>query len=200
MGGRGASAGTGGGNKGGNNAVDKALGKQGKPYSVEEAMLGANEKFKTGLPEFRKNCQRCVWAVEARRRGFDVEAMPRTPDDEYAMPDESLPKSYLNVGTTPVNLDWHWGWRGSVTATELKDSMLQHGVGARGMLVMQNSRWGHVCNWEVTAPGKVVIYDGQVGRKTSITELKKRFFTFAVGRMDDKQFSPLIQDFVKPRK
>ena len=202
MGGRGASAGTGGGNSTNNSGdvVEKALGKRGEPMSIAEAMAGANEKWSTRQYEYTHNCQRCVWAVEARRRGYDVEAMPRTQDNDYAYPDEKLPKSYLNVGTTPVKLDWHWGWLGGVTATELKADMFKHGVGSRGMLVMQNNKWGHVCNWEVVGPNKVVIYDGQVNKVTSISELKKRFFTFAVGRMDDKQFAPLVKDFVKPRE
>jgi len=203
MGGRGASAGTGtgGSNSGnsGNSEVEKALGKQGNPFSLNEAMAGANTKFATRQWEYTHNCQRCVWAVEARRRGYDVEAMPRTKDNEYAKSNEALPKSFVNVSTTPVQLDWHWGWVDRVSATEVKADMLKHGVGARGMLVMQNSKYGHVCNWEVTGPNKVVIYDGQSNRTHSMTDLKKRFFTFAVGRMDDKQFAPLIKDFVKPR-
>ena len=57
--------------------VTQATGvRQGKPLSVEKAAQGANPDFNIDVQN-RVNCQRCVQAYELRRRGYDVEAMPK---------------------------------------------------------------------------------------------------------------------------
>jgi len=55
---------------------------KGMPIAPQEACNGANPLFGQG-PEYRNNCQRCVHAYELRRRGYDVEAMPRTLKDYF---------------------------------------------------------------------------------------------------------------------
>lgn len=52
------------------------LGGQGKPFNITDAIKGANPNFGSD-PSYRINCQRCVQAYEYRRRGFDVEALPK---------------------------------------------------------------------------------------------------------------------------
>lgn len=44
--------------------------------SVIRAIQGTNPKFCTPALEYTENCQRCVTAYEARRRGYDVTASP----------------------------------------------------------------------------------------------------------------------------
>ena len=44
------------------------------------ALSGANPNYSTGLPEWRKNCQRCVPTYEMRMRGNDVTSLPRMLD------------------------------------------------------------------------------------------------------------------------
>lgn len=45
--------------------------------SITEAIRATNPQFHTHAPAFTENCQRCVSAYEARRRGYDVVAKPR---------------------------------------------------------------------------------------------------------------------------
>jgi len=65
---------------------------------------------------------------------------------------------------------------------------------------MHSFKNGHVCNWEIVK-GKVVIYDGQIGQKHSLTDLMKRGYTsFSVARMDNVKITDLAKDFVKRRQ
>ena len=52
------------------------LGGQGTPLSITDALKGTNPKFASGT-QYAVNCQRCVQAYELRRRGYDVEALPK---------------------------------------------------------------------------------------------------------------------------
>lgn len=57
--------------------VAQAIGvQQGQPLTVEKAAKGANPDFHIDVQN-QVNCQRCVQAYELRRRGYDVEAMPK---------------------------------------------------------------------------------------------------------------------------
>lgn len=50
------------------------------------AVHGTNPGFSTHDPEYTENCQRCVVAYEARRRGFDIIAKPILLDRPDALP------------------------------------------------------------------------------------------------------------------
>lgn len=52
------------------------LGGQGTPFSIADALKGANPKYASGT-QYAVNCQRCVQTYELRRRGYDVEALPK---------------------------------------------------------------------------------------------------------------------------
>lgn len=52
------------------------LGVQGKTFSIEDSLKWANPKYVRGT-QYGVNCQRCVQAYELRRRGYDVEALPK---------------------------------------------------------------------------------------------------------------------------
>lgn len=52
------------------------LGGQGIPLSIADALKGVNPKFARGT-QYAVNCQRCVQTYELRRRGYDVEALPK---------------------------------------------------------------------------------------------------------------------------
>ena len=52
------------------------LGGQSTPLSIADALKGANPKFARGT-QYAVNCQRCVQTYELRRRGYDVEALPK---------------------------------------------------------------------------------------------------------------------------
>lgn len=185
--------------------LDDYLGGKGTPKDLETAMKTANPHFLESVQNkdklYTHNCQRCIWAVELMRRGYDVEAMPRTPDDTYAMMDSSKPHSYSNVGDPPLQFGHSIGsvWY-KPKATDVKTEIMQYPEGARGALVMRSLKSGHVCNWEIVK-GKVVIYDGQIGQKHTLTDLIKRgYYSFAVARMDNVGITDLAKDFVKRRQ
>lgn len=52
------------------------LGGQGTPMNIVDALKGANPNYASGT-QYAVNCQRCVQTYELRRRGFDVEALPK---------------------------------------------------------------------------------------------------------------------------
>ena len=57
--------------------VEAALNiKRGVSIDIRDAATGANPNLTTSR-EYQVNCQRCVQTYEFRRRGYDVEAMPR---------------------------------------------------------------------------------------------------------------------------
>ena len=185
--------------------VEDYLGPKGDPKSLDDVMTAANPHWlesatnKDGL--YTHNCQRCIWAVELMRRGYDVEAMPRTADNTYAILDPALPHSFVNVGDPPLQFSAAIGniWY-KAKATDVKAEILKHPDGSRGALVMHGYKKGHVCNWEIVK-GKVVIYDGQVGKKHTLTDLMKRgWSSFKVARMDNVAVTDLAKDFVKRRQ
>ena len=180
--------------------VEQYLGPKGTPKTLAETLTLANPNFSTGLNEWTRNCQRCIWAVELLRRGYDVEAMPKTPDRDYCIADETNPKSFVNVSTTPVDLHHMDNFFHPLSAARFQSEITsKNPEGARGMLIIHRSRGGHACNWEIVN-GKVVIYDGQTGEKRSLTYFKKKgALSFEWGRMDDKDIAPLVQEFVKKR-
>lgn len=49
---------------------------RGASMNITDALQGANPNFSQG-GQYRVNCQRCVQTYEYRRRGFDVEALPK---------------------------------------------------------------------------------------------------------------------------
>ena len=52
------------------------LGGQGTPMNITDALKGANPNYASGT-QYGVNCQRCVQTYELRRRGYDVEALPK---------------------------------------------------------------------------------------------------------------------------
>ena len=183
--------------------VNEAIGTQGSPKAIADAIQG-NPNYSKGR-EWQTNCQRCVWATELRRRGYDVEALPRTSDDSYAKIDPNVPNSFINVAEGGLTLHQVVSPYYSSTATEFKDHFLRHyDVGMRGMITAQSGKSGHVFNWEIVQDKKgnkqVRFYDGQPGKdNVSVTSIKKKWFYFREARIDNVKISPLIKDFVKPK-
>ena len=188
--------------------IANALGTQGKGASVKEAIERVNPNFSTMQHEWTHNCQRCVWAAEMQRRGYDVEAMPRTKDDSYAKADTSYANSFLNDAEGGIDLHVVQSPFNKESAADFKAHFTdKYDVGARGMIVAYG-KGGHVFNWEVEkykGGKRVRFYDTQPNgtRKgldnRSVTSMQKRWNIFFEGRMDNVKVTPLIKDFVKRR-
>lgn len=212
------------------NDHDKIFNHQGGPMGMNEAMAGANPHYMESVNNqlnghaedvrYTHNCQRCVWAVEMRARGYDVEAMPRTADDDYASSDPKKARSWVNVAQGGLKMQdmnnyYDTGYfHERPSATDIKKNILQNVMGGqdgRAILEMTwnlrytkagwTSKGGHVLNVEVKN-GKIKLYDGQTGRTTSLTKLVKNGANyFRCGRTDNVKINEdLITDFVKSRR
>lgn len=61
--------------------LSEALGEQGAPMSMAQASVGTNPHYNPSFDAYSSNCQRCVLTYEARRRGYDVTALPTYKGD-----------------------------------------------------------------------------------------------------------------------
>lgn len=224
MGGRGAESlrlGTPGGGSSGNRAwsqapniqqpetLKAALGTKGRPMGVYAAAEGANPYFdSTGTyREFTENCQRCVVAYEARRRGYKVVAQPTYEGDRQGAP------AYVNPNTGVRNSYWMGSFRnarpqkvGKATAKATRDAteakMREFGNGSRGILQVQ---WkdsygggGHVLNVE-NRRGRISYVDAQSGTRYKPSELFGAIKTGStqLTRTDNLRFSERAKNAVE---
>ena len=105
-------------------------------HSYQDDLAKINPQWDPNSIEWGENCQRCVSAYEARRRGFDVTAQPakRGYDDMcYVMPVEKGVFSPYS-GADPQNVSANSG-----TQVELNiDSLMEEwGDGARAIVCVQ---------------------------------------------------------------
>lgn len=196
--------------------LEQELGGIGTPKTPEEALSTVNPNYYRDS-KWRKNCQRCAWAYELQRRGFDVEALPSESTATYKDKFGDSQKNFDGTWRTPGNysqvakgdLQWSdyigdmWGsyFGGSPASAEaIKAEILKHGNNARGFMRMAAPGGAHVVNWETDAKGKVSFYDAQPGKKNTITDFKKAGFkTFSVARTDNVELTDLIKKAVKKR-
>ena len=160
------------------------------------------ESRKKGNTEYTHNCQRCVNAYEARRRGYDVTAAARLPgNDDLAV--MMAKKGWANVyesgreSLVPVTSRTTEGVKAKVIET-----VKSMGSGARVIVRVQwkRSYSGHVFIAE-NHDGEVVFLDPQ-----DETSDAGSYFSYAkvnqthLLRIDDKEFTDLIRKCVVPRK
>lgn len=130
--------------------------------SLEKELKACNPNFDKGR-EWKLNCQRCVPAFEMRRRGYDVTAMPRYPDDR-----SGLSQSPFAMWKNPEVF--------RCEGNGLEDicrNMRQWGDGARAEIavIWKKTNSGHVfCAEQVD--GKTRFYDPQTG-ETDVTKYFK---------------------------
>ena len=160
------------------------------------------ESRKKGNTEYTHNCQRCVNAYEARRRGYDVTAAARLPgNDDLAV--MMAKNGWANVyqsgreSLVPVTSRTTEGVKAKVIET-----VKSMGSGARVIVRVQwkRSYSGHVFIAE-NHDGEVVFLDPQ-----DETSDAGSYFSYAkvnqthLLRIDDKEFTDLIRKCVVPRK
>ena len=164
----------------------KALGTQGRPKGVEDATLRTNPNHSYEYSEYSENCQRCVVAYEARRRGYDVTAQPTYKGDQ--MPINGKYKNEYFVGAKTESV-------GSVSERKavknIESKMKSYGDGSRALVEVQwKGGGGHVFMAE-QRNGKTIYRDPQVGvrydSKTLLTNVKTT--SVQVTRVDNLKFS-----------
>lgn len=173
FGGRGASSASSGG--GGSNA-DGVPFKKGNEIAPEDAVMNTNAHNYNSDYYYKVNCQRCVWAYEMQRRGYDVEALPSHKGDD-------LPKNgnWMNISEKPVDRVYiaarTWEGQKNSVKTEVSnatETMAGWGEGSRGIVRIAYSAnyggGGHVFNVEYKN-GKITAYEAQTGK---IVDLKTK--------------------------
>ena len=158
-----------------NSTLKEALGNKGVPLTIKESRIGANplrKKFK-GDKAFTENCQRCVIAYEARRRGYRVIAQGTYGDDQAGK------IMFVNPNTGIRYSKWMGYFQKArpkkvgaptpqKTQSNLENQMKLWGEGSRAVmqLVWNNNEGAHVINVEYKK-GKVRYIDSQLGVERS---------------------------------
>lgn len=144
--------------------LDAIFNKKEKETTFEEDCAGANPAYKyesSSNGPYHINCQRCIAAYDLRRRGYDVEALPRIEKwDEFAK-----------------NNGWVKLWKGGSLddliptgaknwvnmANKTKKAIIEMGDGARCVIKVSWSKYsGHVLIAE-NQGGKIQFLDPQDG-------------------------------------
>ena len=166
----------------------------GKAHSIEDDMKAVNPNYFTGKPEFTQNCQRCVCAYEIRRRGFNVEALPKILDERDKL-------AYMNKkdGWTSVFNDYAIpciGGNELAVANNIKSTMKEWGNGSRAIVRIvydeDNGGTGHVFIAE-QVDGNTIFLDPQSNQYKYddvffCVDLDKT----CIMRIDDKEITDLI--------
>lgn len=119
-------------------------------HSVEDDLKHTNPNYSSTDPEsaYKLNCQRCVIAYEARRRGYDVEALPALSGLDFLR-----------------YLDHPLGLPSVFEGAELVDCCARTGEYAKGVLEEQMKTWGDNCRaivytgWKNAAVGHFFIVE-----------------------------------------
>lgn len=156
--------------------LSEALGQKGRPMGMARAAAGTNPHYSDAFEAYSSNCQRCVLAYEARRRGYDVTALPTYSGD-------LLPagKDYMKALSNPqmVNV--------GKSVKRVESEMKSYGAGSRAIISVGKGVDGHVFIAE-NVGGKITYIDPQHNKRFS--KLRFSHVTRAsVTRIDNLQFT-----------
>lgn len=144
--------------------------------SAAKASAGTNPHYSSEYDAYSSNCQRCVLAYEARRRGYDVTALPTYSGD-------LLPygKDYLRGLSNPKTVDV------GKSKTKIENEMRSYGKGARAIIGVRRGNNGHVFIAE-NMNGNIVYIDPQSNKRYNGLSLAK-VSGATVTRVDDQAFT-----------
>ncbi len=163
-------------------------------HTALDDLKNTNPKWREDSP-WDVNCQRCVSAYEARRRGYDVTAAPLLDDNDtlqVMMHPNGWPSVYQGAELVDCTAA-----SGTASETLVDDKMAEWGDGARAIVRV---RWrlggGHVFIAE-RVNGSTIYVDPQRGTENVgfYFESAKGNGTFCV-RIDNLPFSDRIRDCV----
>jgi hypothetical protein len=151
---------------------------RGKPIDIDEALEGTNPGG------YKENCQRCAATYELRRRGYNVEALPRTVHgsiDPIKLGTECFMKPLI-IGHPNPNTP-HF------TSQSLIDHLSTFPDGARASVFYQITEGrGHVISCEVIN-GTPVFFDPQNNTHVSVNSLDI-YKKFGFSRLDNLKIDP----------
>lgn len=159
---------------------------------MDEALKAVNPNFAKGL-EWQKNCQRCVYAYEMQRRGYDVEALPRILNGND---DAARQWAKVMEGQTWDKFTSH------NTISQMLQKMSEYGDGARAVVYVawKGHKSAHVFIAEQEGIGTVFL-DPQTGHYVDINH----YMQYAIkgqtklSRIDHLKPTDLITKYVKHR-
>lgn len=183
-----------------------ALGEKGKPKTMGDAMLSSNPKYNGDYREYSHNCQRVVVAYEARRRGYDVSALPTYEGDTLGRVVYQDNKNGISRGrwmgafrdAKPVNVSATGKNPEQKVMNNIDAQMKNYGEGSRGVVqIFYKGGGGHVFNVE-RKNGKTQYIEAQTGRVKNFSETLKNMKTgrVALVRTDNLKFSDRAKNFV----
>lgn len=134
-------------------------------HDVDDDVKAANPHYSEGL-KYQDNCQRCVWAYEMRRRGYDVEALPSLTNSDtlpYMMNPRGWPEVIKNGRNELIIPE---GRTGKAIKKNIENQMEEWGDGSRAIVRVrwQKGDSGHVFIAE-QVDGKTRFVDPQSGEK-----------------------------------
>lgn len=165
----------------------EALGPKGPSMSPTKASKGTNPHYSAEYDAYSSNCQRCVLAYEARRRGYDVTALPTYSGD-------LLPSGgdFLRALSNPQVVDV------GRSVSRVEAQMRQYGNGSRAIVRVANGRGGHVFIAE-NVHGRIAYIDPQTNRRYSNISLS-RVRTASLVRLDNQQFTDYAKNAFTTQK
>lgn len=168
--------------------------KQGKEMDFDQANHGrTNPDFNKGGGYYR-NCQTCVVANEARRRGYDVTARPkdtpeattlsRTTNKAWIDPSTGTHPKYIDVSASRTNRV-----RNNIEDVVKQGERYTVEFGWKG-----SSYSGHIISVERNSSGNVRLYDPQSGRQYTGNDVdlylkRVRPSTVQMLRVDNQEFN-----------
>ena len=186
------------GGRGGSYSKNSFLGRKGKQIDIQTAVNNTNPHYFDG-EEWQRNCQRCVFAYEMQRRGYDVEAKPRILDGSDTLPYGDAPGGWKQVlkGMEQVNMP------SRNTIAKMDEQMAKWGDGARAIVRVKwkGNKGGHVFVAE-QVNGKTHYVDPQTRFSVNI----KDYMNVAIKgktellRMDKATPTPLLEKAVQRRR
>lgn len=173
----------------------KKIEKPGLTEAIKNANPNYDRSRTAGFKPYNQNCQRCIYVYEARRRGYDVEALPSFVGDKW-------PKGYNffqflqgGEGIKPIAT----ASTSKKFKANIEEQMRQYGDGSRAVVRVgwKGRNFGHVFIAE-QENGRTRFIDPQSGSEDvtwyfgNISPSKSYMF-----RVDDKKFSPNIEEAFK---
>lgn len=172
-------------------------------HEIEDCYNTVNPHYKENEPDYSQNCQRCVAAYEARRRGFNVTAGIRTFDKEERIASTFDIKGWPNVFQDGLKSMIRPAGRNSAAVKgSISKLMAGYGNGARSIVFVkwEGSTTSHVFIAE-QEEGKTRFIDPQTGAKDCedyFAEGKIYPSETLMLRIDDKQFTDLLEECIAP--
>ena len=184
----------------------------GEPMDFDKADHGSTNPNYSKGGGYYVNCQTCVIANEARRRGYDVTARPKdTPQANEIARDQR--RAWIDPKTGKNPTDYMPGCRDVGTPKQakkyLEDNLKPGERYTLGHSWKGRSRSGHIITAFKDTDGGVTLYDPQSGKKMTGSEVDsylnrikyktsvygmKFNMGFRVLRVDDKQFNTEMVD------